>query len=148
MPFRGPFAPFVAHGLECAGFGFRFQYSLDCLALKGLILEGMFDGAVDVAAFVVLFHPEDIPGVEAAVPWDVLPVSPLKTPPPPRPGDEGLPYRLQAVAYLFCREVVGVLHLFPWPGRLPFMPGYEVDLGTVDRGSRAPSPLWLRMSAM
>ena len=54
---------------------------------------------MDVAAFVVLFHPEDVAGMEPAV-SRMLSVRPLQELLGRlAQGQEGLPHRLQAVAY-------------------------------------------------
>ena len=65
--FKIPSRSFVPDGLEGALVRFGFEDPLHRSSVKGMIPEGMLERFMDVAAFVVLFHPEDAAGVEAAV---------------------------------------------------------------------------------
>jgi len=92
----------------------------------------MFKRTVDVVALIVLFHAEDVPGVEPAVSGmsQGKPLQELFR--LPAQLQKGLPYRLKTIPYFFCFEVPGVLHLSAKSRSLPFMMSYKIEFGIVD----------------
>ena len=58
---------FVANGLQGARECLGPQDSFDGSGLKGLILDGVLDGPVDILTLVMLLHPQDGSGVEPTV---------------------------------------------------------------------------------
>ena len=65
--FKIPAGLLVPDGLQSALLRFSFEYPFHRASVKGMVPQGMLKCFVDVAAFVVLFHPEDVSGMEACV---------------------------------------------------------------------------------
>ena len=97
-----------------------------------MITKGVLQRSVDIVALVMLFHSEDVTGVEPAVAGMSLCKPFQKLLRYFSQCQEGFSYRLKAVAYLLSGEVCRIFHLPAKSRRLSFMPGYEVDLGIVE----------------
>ncbi len=92
----------------------------------------MLKSPVDVIALKVLFHSEDVSGVEPAVSGISMCQSLQELFRRLSQFHKGFSYRFKTIPYLFCLEVAGVRHLSAEPRGLPFMMGYEIKLGIVD----------------
>ncbi len=93
----------------------------------------MFNSTVDIITLVVLFHAQNVTGMESAVLRMSLGKSLKKLLRHLSQFHKGFSYRFQAVAYLFCLEVFRVFHLPAGACRLPFMTGYKIKLRRVDQ---------------
>jgi hypothetical protein len=130
--FKVPSCLIVADGLQGALLRFCLEDPFHRVSVESLVPKSMLKRFVDVRAFVVLFHPEDVPGMEACV-SRLLFCKPLEE----RircftQSQEGLSHRFQAVAYPLYDEVVRILHFFTGARGLASVPCDAIDLGAID----------------